>query len=70
MVFLLQGGAQASAAAPGGEEELVSSVVCGWSMTGGAIMPSITLMVLPFDVAPFRMTVCFLGTISAVEEAF
>jgi len=28
------------------------------------------LMALPFDVAPLRVTVCFLWVIDAMEEAF
>jgi len=28
------------------------------------------LMALPFDVASLRVTICFLGAINTVEEAF
>ena len=44
------------------------SVVC--EMTGRGTVPPVTLIVLPFDVAPLRGTICFLGPIGAMEDAF
>ena len=59
------------AAAARGKEELVASVVYGRSMAGGEIVPPIALRALPFDAAPLRVTVCFLGAVEKVfEEVF
>ena len=37
-----------------GEEELVSSMSCGWSMAGGGTVPPVVSMPLPLNVAPLR----------------
>ena len=33
-------------------------------------MPPMALMALPFDMVPLRVTVCFLGAIDVMAEAF
>jgi len=58
------GGACTLAAAPWGNEEPVSSVVCGWSMT------LIALMALPFNAVTLRVTICFLMAIDSMKDAF
>jgi len=39
-------------------------------MAGGGIVPPMTLMALPFHVAPLRVMVCFPGAFGVVEDAF
>jgi len=51
------------------EEPVSSTVCCHWTARGGTVSPT-TLLVLPFEVTPLRVTVCVLGAISDVKEAF
>jgi len=39
-------------------------------MVGGGTMPPMPLIALSFDMAPLRVTICFLGAIDTVEEVF
>ena len=48
----------------------MSSIECGRSMVGEGTVPPMALIVMPFDTASLRVTVCVLGAISDVKEAF